>query len=111
MSAAAEVDLEAHVKTFLKDAFSNTCYGAPTWGTKLAIAFSIGGKTFHTALQIGRKMVKYPPPRWTGNKVKGTPRTFFSTFVGELDYTNNIHKPTTCIYFEMKPVPSPRDQR
>lgn len=100
MSAAAEVDLEADVKGYLTSAFNNTCYGAPTWGTKLAIAFSIGGKTFHTTLQIGRKMTKYPPPRWKGNKERGDPRIFFSTFVGKLEDPDIVQKPTTCIYFE-----------
>jgi hypothetical protein len=107
MSAAAEVDLDADVKGYLTRAFNNTCYGEPTWGTKLAIAFSIGGKTFHTALQIGRKMTKYPLPRWKGNKERGVPRIFFSTFVGKLEDPDIVQKPTTCIYFETDCVGAP----
>lgn len=107
MSAAAEVDLEAPVKTFLTNAFMTTCYGEPTWGTKLTIAFSIGGKTFHTVLQIGRRMLKYPPPRWRGDKEKGVPRLFFPTFVGKYDDPESLHKPSSCIYFETNCVGAP----
>jgi hypothetical protein len=106
MSAAAEVDLEAPVKTFLTTAFNNACYGTG-WGAKLAIAFSIGGKTFHTTLQIGRRMLKYPPPRYTGDKEKGVPRLFFYTFVGQSDDEENQHKPSSCIYFETNCVGAP----
>jgi hypothetical protein len=102
MSAAAEVDDEAAVKEYLTRAFTDTCYdtGAKTWGTKLLITFTIGGKTFHTVLQLGRQMTKYDPPRFKGDKEKHNPQTYFHTFVGKLEYHENLHKPSTCIYFE-----------
>ena len=107
MSAAAEVDSEAPVKTFIKAAFNNACYGEPPQRSKLAIAFSIGGKTFHTVLQIGFRTLKYPPPRWSGDKEKGEPRTFFSTFVGKPDDPKSVNKPSSCIYFETNCVGAP----